>query len=1152
MVVWRWRGRVTEIRPPPRHQRSGSQIQAANPEQSIWVTANAGTGKTQVLTDRILRLLLTGVKPERILCLTFTKAAAAEMANRLSARLGLWAAADEDALEESLRGLLSRPPDDEEKKAARRLFAETLDAPGGLKIRTIHSFCESLLGRFPLEAGVAPHFSVIDERTAAEMRREARDRVFRNAFDTGQAELTGALEHLSGLVDEDGFTRLMGELAGQSGHLSRLIGWRVSLEGVIGAAWNALGLSGDESPESILEKAASETDHAALGQAAKALERGSNADKSRALALRSWMKGGHPGIFINDYAPVFLTKAGPPRAERNLITKAAQKTDAQALPILRAEQERVAAIADRLKALAAGKATAALLRLGAALLRSYAALKENGAFLDYDDLIGKAQGLLADGVGASWVHYKLDGGLDHILVDEAQDTSPEQWAVIKALAGDFFSGLGAQEGKRTFFAVGDEKQSIYGFQGADPDEFNITRNLFGDWVRGIGGDWRPVELEQSYRSTQAVLKAVDEVFQNEQARDGLSATGQPIIHHTNRAGQGGLVEVWPAVPAVEDSPAAPWDAPLDQVSAMSPEARLADRIAGRIGDWLEDGAVLESAGRPIRPGDIMILVRRRGPFAQEMVRCLKQRSIPVAGSDRMVLCEQLAVMDLIALGRFLLLPHDDLTLAVVLKSPLFGFNDDDLFALAYGRKGPLWSAMKEKRGDDPRFEQACGELSSLLSGADFKPPFEFYSDLLGPRGARKKLLARLGPEAADPMDEFLSLALDYEREHVASLEGFLHWMETGETQVKRDLEHGREEVRVITVHGSKGLQSNIVFLPDTCGVPDPGFDPRLLRDDENGCLFYRSESKAATPDHLSRLRDGARLKIEREYRRLLYVAMTRARDRLYVCGWEGKKGRAEGCWYDLIEGALKDAEGVEAIPSEDGDVLRLTCEQNEDPEIDARADTREPEETVLPAWARTPAPPEPEPARPLAPSHMEDDEPPLTSPIAADNGRRFKRGRLIHRLLQSLPDIPAKDREKAARAFLARPVNGLEQDQQEEIAAETLKVLGHPDHAELFEATGKAEVSLIGQVAGRVVSARLDRLVVSGRTVSVIDFKTNRPPPKTPETVPAAYLRQMALYREALVNIYPDCPVRAFLLWTDGPHLMELPTALLDAQIPRP
>ncbi len=1136
----------------PQISKSGGQTLAADPECSVWVSANAGTGKTHVLIDRISRLLLSGTAPERILCLTFTKAAAAEMANRLSARLGLWAAADGDALEESLRDLLGRPATEKEKKTARGLFTETLDAPGGLKIRTIHSFCESLLGRFPLEAGVAPHFSVIDERTAAEMRREARDRVFTDAFNTGQAELTGALEHLAGLIDEDGFTRLMGELSNQGGHLSRLIGRHGSLDGVIGAAWTALGLAAGESLESIIEEAARETDRTALGRAAAALEQGSGSDKSRAGAIRSWLKTGGTDVFTTAYSPVFLTKQGTPKAEKNLITKAAQKTDAEALPILLAEQERVAAIADRLKALAAGKATAALLALGAALLRAYAALKETMAFLDYDDLIGKARGLLSDGGGVSWVHYKLDGGLDHILVDEAQDTSPEQWAVIKALAGDFFSGLGAQEANRTVFAVGDEKQSIYSFQGADPEAFDRMRAHFEADVTAAEEIWQFVELEISYRSTLAVLKAVDAVFSHGPARDGLSATDRPIIHHTKRVGQGGLVEVWPTVTPIEDPPAAPWDAPLDQVSAMSPEARLAERIAGRIWSWLEDGVVLESAGRPIRPGDIMILVRRRGRFAQEMVRCLKQRSIPVAGSDRMVLCEQLAVMDLIALGRFLLLPEDDLTLAIVLKSPLFALTEDDLFALAYGRKGALWSALKERRGDNPHFEQAWDELSSLLAGADFKPPFEFYSDLLGPRGARKKLLARLGPEAADPMDEFLALALDYEREHVASLEGFLHWMETGETQVKRDLEHGRQEVRVITVHGSKGLQSNIVFLPDTCGVPDPGFDPRLLRDDENGCLFYRSESKAATPDHLSRLRDTERLKIEREYRRLLYVAMTRARDRLYICGWEGKKGRPDGCWYDLVETALKDAEGIQTVPGEDGDILRLTCEQSTAPEIEPQADDRAMEETVLPAWAKAPAPPEPEPTRPLVPSHMEDDEAALTSPIAADNGARFKRGRLIHRLLQSLPDLPAKNREKAARAFLARPVNGLTPDQQEEITTETLKVLDHPDHAGLFGTDGKAEVPLIGRVAGRVVSARLDRLVVSGETVTVIDFKTNRPPPKNPDAVPAATLRQMALYREALRNIYPGFTVRAVLLWTDGPRLMELPGAMLDLHIPKP
>ncbi|NQU58382.1 MAG: UvrD-helicase domain-containing protein, partial [Rhodospirillales bacterium] len=734
------------------------------------------------------RLLLDGVRPERILCLTFTKAAAAEMATRLSERLGGWAVAAEDNLKAEITALLGKPPEDSLLAPARRLFAETLDVPGGLKIRTIHAFCESLLGRFPVEAGIAPHFSVIDERTAAELINEARDHLLGSGFEDGSATVASAIKLMAGLLNEEDFTRLISDLSSRRSHLRALFHRYGSPEEVINASRRTLGLEEGATTTSVIAQACQATPIALL-DAAEALSGGLKTDIANANALRNWLKGdadAQATSFIDVFLPIFLTKDNKPRAK--LMTKKIADAHPDLLQKMLDEQNRMAAISNQLRALSVLQASEALIHLGGHLLDAFERLKEARALLDYDDLILKARELLLAEGGASWVHYKLDGGLDHILVDEAQDTSPLQWDVIKALAGDFFAGQGAREGERTVFAVGDEKQSIYSFQGADPFMFGHTREHFKEHAQNADKAFASVELERSYRSTKSVLNAVDDVFCHEHARQGLTFDNKPITHHWARDGQAGLVELWPTMKPGEAIEAKPWDAPLDRLPVDSPEDRMAGRIADTIAGWREHGEELPSAGRPIREGDIMILVRQRGSFAEKMVNALKSRAIPVAGADRMVLSEQLAVMDLLALGRFLLLPEDDLTLAVVLKGPLFGFNDnEDLFPLSFRRPGTLWAALKDAAGNNPKYAYARERLAEFLGRADFMPPFEFYARLLGPEGGRRDLLAHLGNEADDPIDEFLSLALDFEREHVPSLQGFLSWIEAGRTQIKRDL-----------------------------------------------------------------------------------------------------------------------------------------------------------------------------------------------------------------------------------------------------------------------------------------------------------------------------------------------------------------------------
>ncbi|MEK9726181.1 MAG: UvrD-helicase domain-containing protein, partial [Rhodospirillaceae bacterium] len=631
---------------------------------------------------------------------------------------------------------------------------------------------------------------------------------------------------------------------------------------------------------------------------------------------------------------LYLTQKNEPRAATGLITKRQADAHPETLDALLAEQARVHAVSETLKALAVAENTAAVLTIGQALLDAYDQLKASRALMDYDDLIAKAGALLADAGGVSWVHFKLDGGIDHILVDEAQDTSPAQWAVIRALAGDFFTGEARPADEttglqRTVFAVGDEKQSIYSFQGADPTQFGSVGEAFRNAVTQAGRDWRPVEMAQSWRSVPAVLNAVDAVFADANAADGLTWTDHAVRHLTTREGEAGLVELWPlAAPGDADADDDPWDAPLDQVPGDDPLARLAETVAAKVRRWLDDGEALTARDRPVTPGDIMILVRTRGAFADAMVRALKDRGVAVAGSDRLVLTQHIAVMDLIALGRFALLPDDDLNTATVLKGPFVGLDEDRLFQLAHRRTGTLWREVRRFGADDPAYAPALATLGDALARADTTAPFEFFNAVLA-AGGRRALLARLGPEAADPVDEFMALALDFERDHVPSLEGFLHWMETGETEVKRDLEQAGGAVRVMTVHGAKGLQAPVVFLVDNGQLPARQMGARLRWGEgpENGDFVLWPAFKDNEGPLAEAIAEAARTESEREYRRLLYVAMTRAEDRLYVCGWRGKRDAAEGCWHRLVEAGLRRCDDCIEIDGPDGAVLRVETVQ---------------------------------------------------------------------------------------------------------------------------------------------------------------------------------------------------------------------------------
>lgn len=1149
------------------------QDRASQPRASAWVSANAGSGKTFVLSRRVVRLLLDGTDPSRILALTFTKAAAAEMATRVFNILGTWVTMDGDQLAGELEAIEGRPPKPERIAFARRLFATALETPGGLKIQTIHGFCEALLHQFPLEANVAGHFSVLDDRKAGELMAEARAGALFLAETDPQGTLGSALGTVIDLMSDGAAQKSLDELIRNRDGLRR---WLTDTGG-LDIALDTLATDFGIDPRADLAgadqafRAECLLDEVACKRAAQALREGGATDQARAVALETAIQIEDCAEFRAKWQQVFLTGKLEPR--KSLATKKVAEAFPDIVAVLEEEQARVLAALARRRVLVTFIGTAALLRLASAVIDRYENAKTSQGLLDFEDLVVKTARLLGSSDAAQWVQYKLDQGLDHILVDEAQDTSPRQWDVVGALAGEFFAGSGARETVRTLFAVGDEKQSIYSFQGAVPAYFDAMRKVFSSRAQQAQHTFHSVDLQLSFRSTPDVLSAVDLVFQDEAAHRGLSQDRKAPVHEPIRRDPG-LVEIWPLEQEAEFSEPEDWRAPIDRIGTDAPAVRVARRIAETIGGWLRSG----TAGA----GDIMVLVRKRGAFVDLLNRELRQRNIPAAGSDRLVLTEHIAVQDLAALGRFLLLSEDDLSLAAVLKSPLFDLDDDQLLKIARdpdGRKraGTLWQSLVTRSADDSTWDQVRRRLEGWRARADFMPPFEFYARLLSSDGGRRQFRARLGGEVDDVLDEFLNLTLDYEQTGTPGLEGFLAWMAAAATEIKRELTSSKGQVRIMTVHGSKGLEARFVILVDGGGKPvnaahDPAFLPKP-RDKAAllpPALVWLPQKTDRIPWHddaVATLREAQ----EEEYRRLLYVALTRAEDRLVVCGWEPRKGMAEECWYSLVHRAL--APTAAEVTGADGATISWRWRQTGGSDPEALEPTRprpvsEPDAAgaSLPDWLHAPAIPSPRRRR-LQPSRvfelMEEkdgiDPPSSAMRLKArlsDPSWALERGRLVHRLLELLPGIPSAERPAAMERYLDSALRGPLLGRKAELLREIASVIGDPEFAPLFTGRARAEVPVIGTIttAGgeeMTVSGQIDRLIEFSDHLVIVDYKTNAHVPATAQTAPTDYLAQLAVYRRVVEGIFPDKPVRTALLWTAAPRLMPVPQELLDETFDR-
>ncbi|WP_396584062.1 double-strand break repair helicase AddA [Bartonella grahamii] len=1139
-----------------------AQATATHPQKNVWVSANAGSGKTHVLSERVIRLLLNGTPPARILCLTYTRAAAAVMQSRIFRTLSSWNELDDAQLKETLTRFEKKPVNAHKLTYARQLFARALETPGGLKIQTIHAFCESLLHQFMLEANIAGHFELPDDISRKKLLQESRRQLL------ARRDVQPALQQLFTVISEHTFNQLLYEATEKQHKLSDFLSSLLSENGEekLRALFN---LAPDETNQCLLEQI-KQTARLPLYALTHCEINGSQSCKDMVEKLSQLEKLRDETDILNIISDIYFTIKGEPRNFSHLSRKKSDQIWPFIQQMLKDKQNKLSILLEKYQCAKVATLNMAAFQLCAVYLKIYTNLKKANGFLDFDDLIERTLYLLQRKGASQWVHYKLDRGLDHILLDEAQDTNPEQWKIIQLLAQEFFSGYSQRTNIRTLFAVGDEKQSIYSFQGAAPENFAENGRIIQKKVQQINQQFEKVQLHYSFRSTADVLKSVDIVFETPENYKGLSTENTKTVHEAIRVHSPGEVVIWDTISQETSEFPHDWHLSVDHLD--TPEVRLAEKIAETIANWLQKGEMLPAKGRLIRASDIMILVRKRDQFVSALSRAFKHRNIPVAGADRLQLTKHISIRDLMALARFVLQPQDDLSLACVLKSPLFAFSEEELYQLAAHRTGSLWQSLCTHASSQISFKDAFEKLNHYRALVDKIPVFEFYSHILNNDKGRQKILSRLGSEANDVLDAFMDYTLTIQKTGLPGLQAFLETLSASEPEIKREFEQNNEEIRIMTVHAAKGLEAAVVFLVDPgSAIWHPQHAPHLLKITPDNAQWNGKQAFIWRPNEkfdtklskqaISYLKERA----EEEYRRLLYVGMTRAEDRLFICGYKGQKTPSH-TWLQLVKKALEPHALAIKDSAEDIAAWRFCITPPSSASINPKVPCAECQTLPpLPAFFSHKVPEEPVLPKPLKPSvaslSIEADtelssspKQLTTSPVlgATNTNRAFsiEYGNLVHRLLQYLPDYPLQKRRDYARNYLNIKASHWYESQREDALRHVWKILDHVYLKPLFSEHARAEVSLMGIVKIRgkeqAISGQIDRLYITKNSIIFADFKTGTPP-ENEAAIASHHWLQMALYRKLLQAIHPDKDIQALLIYSKEAKVFKLPPEKLEA-----
>lgn len=1110
---------------------------ASNPEYSIWTSASAGSGKTTVLVNRLLRMLLSGIKPSKILCITFTNTGAVTMKNRINDKLAEWAVFSDSKLEEEIVKLEGNEDKLKEKiKIARTLFAKILDHSNDFKILTIHSFCQQIIKRFPLEAGIVPSFQIADEIVSEELLSKAKEKI----LGIDKDDVRESIKYVFSNINEDQFIGLLKKAIGQKDSLLYFKNRFFTIEGIgnkLREVFNIGNISSFDEIEAEFKK------HICQFSMTNDIIESVNEKSSEfdVKFIKIFQKFKEDKSYFKEYVDCFLTSAGS--ITKRLLSKKMASTFPDFDEFIKNEVELILKFKEDSGNFINFKFTLSFLTIVYEIFNIYDDLKKSKGLLDYGDLIfetskllnnSKFRNLFGDNCFSSWINYKLDEGLDHLLIDEAQDTSPTQWDIVKSLTDEFFAGYGQRgEENRTIFVVGDEKQSIFSFQGAEPKNFDLMLKYYKNSIESCGKKFENIYLETSFRSLKSILNIADEAFKDPRRKEAISKAPNQIKHNVVRDCGIGKVEVWPLIKEEEKEDKKDVDYwgnnYLESDIELTKKQKLAETIAKEIESWFKNGKTIfsrkDGKERLLKYSDIMILVKSRNKdFINYLIRQFNKRNIMTMGNDKFDLTDSIISQDILALLKFLIFRDDNLNFANLFKSPFLSLTENDLYLLCeYKNKNSktLWQSIN----DLDQYKEQVDFLNDLINKSKSCSIYELLFYIFEIKGMRKKIKERFRYLADEVIDEFLSLSSAYEKNHNNStILNFVYFIENTEIKIKRDMEQSNDEVKIMTVHSSKGLEAPIVILPDTNhnGGKINKID-KFLFSEQPGDNFEIPLLNLKSSNFIDNIVNEEKNKAENEYLRLLYVAITRAENELYVCDCEsGKNSKPnDGNWYQIIKSALENS-GAKVRKSDniEGDILYvgdLDKFTNQKYQI-LENKNNEKVKKLLEELSRDMV--GVKEIKIINPSlyYAENMQ---TSP--QDNSDNLEKGKLVHKLLEILPEAIPAEWSDIMEIYLKN------KSYKDEVAEIVLNVLNNNEFKFLFDKNSKAEVPIFGEVDGDLISGQIDRMSILDDKIYIVDYKNTN---SIPNYVPIKYVKQLVLYKALLKKIYPNKEIISFILWT--------------------